>query len=151
MVSITVKVESYFCRFKKDQIIANSVRAKKNKNLTILCQKMFLFQFYFTTFAHIFMFHMFCIFDNYSFFAAKNIIRRDYNFSPGFIFANLNCHGFSDVKLTRLVDQLPLTLFSLLHVVVSVTRLGDLLDFGQLFKALPTIYLLKSPTFFAHS
>ena len=29
----------------------------------------------------------------------------------------------------------------------SVTRLGDLLDFGQLFKALATINLPKSPTF----
>ena len=29
----------------------------------------------------------------------------------------------------------------------SVTRLGDLLEFGQLFKALTTINLPKSPTF----
>ena len=32
-------------------------------------------------------------------------------------------------------------------VASSVTRLGDLLDFGQVFKALGKISLAKSPTF----
>ena len=40
-------------------------------------------------------------------------------------------------------EQLPPTA----DVVSSVTRLGDLLDFGQPFKALATINLPKSPTF----
>ena len=31
--------------------------------------------------------------------------------------------------------------------MISVTRLGDLLDFGQVLKPLATINLLKSPTF----
>ena len=33
------------------------------------------------------------------------------------------------------------------NITLSVTRLGDLLHFGQLFKPMATIILPKSPTF----
>ena len=36
-------------------------------------------------------------------------------------------------------------------VTISVTRMGNLLDYGQLFKPLATIYWPKSPTFLGNS
>ena len=42
-------------------------------------------------------------------------------------------------------------LFNLMYLLNCVTRLGDLLDFGQFFKALATINLPKSPTFLGNA
>ena len=47
---------------------------------------------------------------------------------------------------TRLLKRMPNRSFCYLSIMTSVTRLCDLLDFGQLFNALATINLPKSPT-----